>query len=1436
LLFLAAVATASERASAATCPCTLLPVMLTPEQTGVSTANGRPGGPWTLELGVRFQVDTPVRLSALSFYKDSVEAGAHVGNLWTLDGVRLATVPFGAESASGWQVQGLPTPVELAAGTTYVASVGLNSSFVQTLGGLSTAFDSGPLHSLVGANGVYADAAGLFPTQTFNTSNYFVDVEVLDDGVPAAPTLATVAPANGAIGVDPAIAPSAVVTRSLDATTVTPANVTLERSDGTPVAAAVAYDAGAGRVTLTPSATLATSTTFVARMSTEVRSADGVPLPAPVSWSFTTREASPTAVTRTPAPGASAVPINTTVTVTFSRDMDPTTLTTSSFTLVNGSGIPAVVTYDGPTRTATLTPTVPLVGGKVYTARVSTAATAADGVPLAADVVWSFTAACPCMLLPLSLSPASTGLSTANGRAGGPWSRERGVKFTVDAPTRLSALAFYKDAAETGAHVGRLWSGDGTLLATVAFGTETASGWQEQPFATPVTLAPGTTYVASVGVNSTFVQTLGGYSAPVDSGRLHAVIDGQNGVFGDAAGTFPTQSFLSSNYFVDVEVMDDGTPAAPTLAATNPANGATNVLVGAPITATATRALDPATVNAANVTVRRVDGVQMPAAVAYDASAKRITITPSSLLDSLTPFTATISAAVKSSDGVPFAGAVSWTFTTGNGPPSVFSKAPAAGATGVPTNSSVSVVFSRDMDTASITATTFNVTESNGTVVPGSIAYDAAARKATFTPAALLLTSMTYTVRIDGSARAADGVPFFNAISWSFSTPLGTLVRLNSGDGAYTARSGAVYAADASFTGGTAFTTGNSITRTDDPRLYQSERYGDFRYAIPVANGVYDVRLHFVELYFGTTVPGCEGKRLFSLDVGDTPASPDIANLDICSEVGPTAAMQRLIRNVVVRDGALDLTTIRGIADDPELAAVEVLPAGTPLGDIDAPTAPTSLTAAGGVSQASLGWQAATDNVGVTVYDVYRGTTPGFNPTYSTRIAQTTQTTYLDALKSFPAGTYYYVVRAEDDVGNRGPVSNQASAIVVADTTPPTVPGSLVATAGVAQASLSWTASTDLYGPVKYDVFRGTTSGFVPVTANRVARIATTTYVDKPLAAGTYYYVVRAFDGAGNTSASSNEAVAVVTADTTAPTVSLTAPAANATVAGVVSASATASDNVGVAGVTFQIDGITVGAEDTTSPYSVPWDTTTSTNGVHVVTAVARDAAGNTTTSGSRSVTVSNAAPPTGGLVGAWAFADGVGTTAADSSGSGNTGTLENATFGTGHSDGGIALNGTNARVTVADANSLDVKTGLTLEAWVKPAALGSVYRTVLLKERGTTGLAYALYASSDTGKPVLQLWTGVDSTLSGPAALPVNAWSHLAGTYDGAMLRLYVNGTLVATKAASGSIAVTANPLRFGGNAIWGEWFSGALDDLRVYNRALTGGEIATDMSTPVG
>ena len=102
-----------------------------------------------------------------------------------------------------------------------------------------------------------------------------------------------------------------------------------------------------------------------------------------------------------------------------------------------------------------------------------------------------------------------------------------------------------------------------------------------------------------------------------------------------------------------------------------------------------------------------------------------------------------------------------------------------------------------------------------------------------------------------------------------------------------------------------------------------------------------------------------------------------------------------------------------------------------------------------------------------------------------------------------------------------------------------------------------------------------------------------------------------------------------MSSDITAPTVTMTAPAAGATVSGSVTVSATASDNVGVVGVQFKLDGVNLGAEDTATPFSTTWNTTTSSNGSHTLTAVARDAAGNTATATSVTVTVNNVSADT---------------------------------------------------------------------------------------------------------------------------------------------------------------------------------------------------------------
>src|SRR5207244_1895119 len=133
--------------------------------------------------------------------------------------------------------------------------------------------------------------------------------------------------------------------------------------------------------------------------------------------------------------------------------------------------------------------------------------------------------------------------------------------------------------------------------------------------------------------------------------------------------------------------------------------------------------------------------------------------------------------------------------------------------------------------------------------------------------------------------------------------------------------------------------------------------------------------------------------------------------------------------------------------------------------------------------------------------------------------------------------------------------------------------------------------------------------------------------------------------------------------DTTPPAVAITAPANGAAVGGNVTVTASASDDVAVTGVQFKLDGANLGAEGT-SPYSITWDSTSVPNGPHLISAVSRDTAGNTATSGNVSVTVSNAAPPPPtGLVAAYGLNETSGTRAADLSGKGNIGTTRNVTW-----------------------------------------------------------------------------------------------------------------------------------------------------------------------------
>jgi hypothetical protein len=204
------------------------------------------------------------------------------------------------------------------------------------------------------------------------------------------------------------------------------------------------------------------------------------------------------------------------------------------------------------------------------------------------------------------------------------------------------------------------------------------------------------------------------------------------------------------------------------------------------------------------------------------------------------------------------------------------------------------------------------------------------------------------------------------------------------------------------------------------------------------------------------------------------------------------------------------------------------------------------------------------------------------------------------------------------------------------------------------------------------------------------------------------------------------------------------------------------------------------------------------------------------------------------GLVAAYTFNETSGSTVADASGNNNTGSLSAGVTRTtqGRFGGALVFNGAGL-VTVPHSASLNLTSGMTLQAWVFPTGPLSAWSTLILKEQ-PGDLAYALYAGSPNNRP--SVYFNSDRSVGGPAALPLNTWSHVAGTFDGSTLRFYVNGTLVASRAHAGSIVTSTRALRFGGNTIWSEYFQGRLDEIRLYNRALSPAEIQIDMNAPVG
>jgi hypothetical protein len=381
-----------------------------------------------IEVGIKFSASVNGLITGIRFYKGELNTGTHVADLWSASGTLLASATFTNESASGWQQVNFDTPVAITAGATYVAAYRADGDYSASQNYFSDTLTNG---ELIAGNGVYAyGSGGVFPTNTYNDTNYWVDV--VFDG-----SMRPVASNDGTF----------VVGQS-------------------------------GTITIAAATLLANDTDLA-----------GLPL----------------SVTGVSAP-------------------------------VNGT-----VSYDANTQTLTFVST----GG--YSGAASFTYTVGDSSGGSASAQVSLFVNDPASQSLFSLD-STPGVVTTNDTN----SVELGVKFTADANGLITGLRFYKGLENTGTHVADLWSSNGTLLASATFADETASGWQQVNFATPVAITAGTTYVASYHTSGNYSADPNFFADPVTSGDLTAPSTG-NGVYAYGSGsTFPTETFSANNYWVDV--------------------------------------------------------------------------------------------------------------------------------------------------------------------------------------------------------------------------------------------------------------------------------------------------------------------------------------------------------------------------------------------------------------------------------------------------------------------------------------------------------------------------------------------------------------------------------------------------------------------------------------------------------------------------------------------------------------------------------------------------------------------------------------------------------------------------------------------------------------------------------------------------------------------
>lgn len=542
------------------------------------------------------------------------------------------------------------------------------------------------------------------------------------------PQVIATTPIQGATNVSLSAPISAKFSKAMNATTINAATFTVAGPGGAAVTGTVTYVSAGSVATFTPTASLAPGTQFTATISTAAQdqASPANALLTKFVWTFTTGVAPdttrPTVTFNTPPNAATGVPITQVLSASFSKAINPATVSAASFSVTasGGAAVTGAVTYSATGSLATFTPTTRLAYSMQYTATITTAVTDLAGNALNSNFVWSFTTGAAPDIIP----PTVIATVPINGATGIPLNQALTATFSeaVNCATLRSPANSF------------VLTGPGT---TVVAGNVNCAG-TVATFTPSAQLATNTLYTATV---TTAVTDLAGNALPANF-----------------VWTFRTVP----------------APTQPTVISVLPANGATAVAINQALTASFSEAMNPASITPLTFTLTAAGGGPVTGAVTYVAAGSIATFTPAASLASSTVYTATITTGATDLAGNALAINFVWSFTTAAAPdttrPTVVSTNPASAATGVPFNQAVSATFSKPMNPASISSTSFTVNGPGTTAVAGLVSYAGVGNVATFSPTTPLTPNTLFTATVTTAATDVAGNTLATNYVWTFTT------------------------------------------------------------------------------------------------------------------------------------------------------------------------------------------------------------------------------------------------------------------------------------------------------------------------------------------------------------------------------------------------------------------------------------------------------------------------------------------------------------------------------------------------------------------------------------------------------------------------------------------------------------------------------------------